>query len=82
MGPSWYWMPDVLSVSLLILEKNYRLLWAYKIVSSLAYYGIDDFITIADNLTEIIAAFEAIEKEAVLCCRILWLEPKVIMILL
>jgi phytoene desaturase len=25
MGPSWYWMPDVLSVSLLILEKNYRL---------------------------------------------------------
>jgi phytoene dehydrogenase-like protein len=25
MGPSWYWMPDVLSVSLLILE-NYRLL--------------------------------------------------------
>jgi hypothetical protein len=46
------------------------------------YYGIDDFITIADNLTEIIAAFEAIEKEAVLCCRILWLEPKVIMILL
>jgi hypothetical protein len=29
------------------------------------YYGIDDFITIADNLTEIIAAFEAIEKEVV-----------------
>jgi phytoene desaturase len=26
------------------------------------YYGIDDFITIADNLTDIIFAFEAIEK--------------------
>jgi hypothetical protein len=30
------------------------------------YYGIDDFITIADNLTEIIAAFELSKKEVVL----------------
>ena len=26
------------------------------------YYGVDDFITIADNLADIIFAFEAIEK--------------------
>jgi phytoene desaturase len=42
------------------------------------YYGIDDFITIADNLLKILAA-EAIEKEC--CCRIL-ARAKIIMILL
>jgi hypothetical protein len=44
------------------------------------YYGIDDFITIADNLTEIIAAFEAIEK--VLLLQDFMARAKVIMILL
>jgi hypothetical protein len=33
--------------SLLILEKNYRLLWAYKMSPAYrVYYGIDDFITL------------------------------------
>jgi phytoene dehydrogenase-like protein len=79
MGPSWYWMPDVFRFfadfgkttdyyELIKLSPAYRV-----------YYGIDDFITIADNLTEIIAL--AIERKRCLC-RILWLEPKVIMILL
>lgn len=64
MGPSWYWMPDVFERFFADFGKKttdyYELIKlspAYRV-----YYGIDDFITIADNLTEIIAAFEAIEK--------------------
>ena len=64
MGPSWYWMPDVFERFFADFGKKttdyYELIKlspAYRV-----YYGIDDYITIADNLTEIIAAFEAIEK--------------------
>lgn len=64
MGPSWYWMPDVFERFFADFGKQttdyYELIKlspAYRV-----YYGIDDFITIADNLTEILAAFEAIEK--------------------
>lgn len=64
MGPSWYWMPDVFDRFFADFDKKttdyYELIKlspAYRV-----YYGIDDFVTIADNLTEIIAAFEAIEK--------------------
>jgi phytoene desaturase len=64
MGPSWYWMPDVFErffndfgkktadyYSLVKLSPAYRV-----------YYGINDFVSIADNLPEIIATFESIEK--------------------
>ena len=64
MGPSWYWMPDVFERFFADFGKKttdyYELIKlspAYRV-----YYGIDDYVTIADNLTEIIAAFEAIEK--------------------
>ncbi|MFV8336088.1 phytoene desaturase family protein [Flavobacterium sp. RSP29] len=64
MGPSWYWMPDVFDRFFADFGKKttdyYELIKlspAYRV-----YYGIDDFITIADNLTDIIFAFEAIEK--------------------
>ncbi len=64
MGPSWYWMPDVFDRFFADFGKKttdyYELIKlspAYRV-----YYGIDDYITIADNLTEIIDAFEAIEK--------------------
>ncbi|HEY4627859.1 MAG TPA: phytoene desaturase family protein [Flavobacterium sp.] len=64
MGPSWYWMPDVFDRFFADFDKKtsdyYKLIKlspAYRV-----YYGIDDFITIADNLTDIIFAFEAIEK--------------------
>lgn len=64
MGPSWYWMPDVFDRFFADFDKkttNYyeliKLSPAYRV-----YYGIDDFITIADNLTDIIFAFEEIEK--------------------
>jgi phytoene desaturase len=64
MGPSWYWMPDVFERFFADFGKKttdyYELIKlspAYRV-----YYGIDDFIAIADNLPQIIADFEAIEK--------------------
>ncbi|MEM8520706.1 phytoene desaturase family protein [Flavobacterium sp. PL12] len=64
MGPSWYWMPDVFERFFADFGKKttdyYELIKlspAYRV-----YYGIDDFITIADNLEEIFTSFEAIEK--------------------
>ena len=64
MGPSWYWMPDVFDRFFADFGKKtsdyYELIKlkpAYRV-----YYGIDDFIAIADNLGEIEATFEAIEK--------------------
>jgi phytoene desaturase len=64
MGPSWYWMPDVFERFFADFDKRttdyYELIKlspAYRV-----YYGIDDFIAIADNLPQIIDDFEAIEK--------------------
>ena len=64
MGPSWYWMPDVFERFFADFGKKtsdyYELIKlspAYRV-----YYGIDDFITIADNLEDILKSFEAIEK--------------------
>ncbi|MFV5692267.1 phytoene desaturase family protein [Flavobacterium sp. LT1R49] len=64
MGPSWYWMPDVFERFFADFDKKttdyYELIKlspAYRV-----YYGVDDFIAIADNLADIIFAFEAIEK--------------------
>jgi phytoene desaturase len=64
MGPSWYWMPDVFERFFGDFGKKttdyYELIKlspAYRV-----YYGIDDFIAIADNLPQIVADFEAIEK--------------------
>ena len=64
MGPSWYWMPDVFERFFADFGKKttdyyelIKLAPAYRV-----YYGINDFITIADNLDEIVATFESIEK--------------------
>lgn len=64
MGPSWYWMPDVFERFFADFGKKttdyYQLIKlspAYRV-----YYGIEDFIAIADNLPQIVADFEAIEK--------------------
>jgi phytoene desaturase len=64
MGPSWYWMPDVFDRFFLDFDKNttdyYELIKlnpAYRV-----YFGVDDFINIYDNLEEIKATFETIEK--------------------
>ena len=63
MGPSWYWMPDVFERFFGDFNKKpsdyYELIKldpAYRV-----YYGINDFISIADNLDKIVAEFENIE---------------------
>lgn len=64
MGPSWYWMPDVFERFFQDFNKKpsdyYELIKlnpAYRV-----YFGVNDFITICDNLEEIKNAFENIEK--------------------
>ena len=64
MGPSWYWMPDVFDRFFADFGKKttdfYELIKlspAYRV-----YFGINEFIAIADNLAEIEATFETIEK--------------------
>jgi phytoene desaturase len=64
MGPSWYWMPDVFERFFGDFKKKpsdyydlIKLSPAYRV-----YYGINDFIAIADNLEDIISTFETIEK--------------------
>ena len=64
IGPTWYWMPDVFERFFADFGKKpsdyYELIKlspAYQV-----YFGIKDFVTIADNLPEIISTFEDIEK--------------------
>jgi phytoene desaturase len=64
IGPTWYWMPDVFERFFEDFNKKpsdyYELIKlspAYQV-----YFGIRDFITISDNLPEIINTFEGIEK--------------------
>jgi phytoene desaturase len=64
IGPTWYWMPDVFERFFADFNKKpsdyYRLIKlspAYQV-----YFGINEFVTIADNLEEIIETFESIEK--------------------
>lgn len=64
IGPTWYWMPDVFERFFSDFDKKpsdyyelQKLSPAYRV-----YFGIDDFITIADNLPEIVDTFEGIEK--------------------
>lgn len=63
IGPTWYWMPDVFERFFADFGKKpsdyydlIKLSPAYSV-----YFGPNEFITIADNLPEIIATFEAIE---------------------
>ena len=64
MGPSWYWMPDVFDRFFADFGKKtsdyYQLIKLSPAYS--VYFGIDEFIAIADNLLEIEATFESIEK--------------------
>ena len=64
MGPSWYWMPDVFERFFADFGKKtsdyyemIKLSPAYRV-----YFGVDEFIAIADNLDEIVSTFETIEK--------------------
>lgn len=64
IGPTWYWMPDVFERFFADFGKKpsdyydlIKLAPAYQV-----YFGINEFVTISDNLPEIIKTFEAIEK--------------------
>lgn len=64
IGPTWYWMPDVFERFFADFNKKpsdyYQLIKlspAYQV-----YFGINEFVVIADNLPEIVATFETIEK--------------------
>lgn len=64
IGPTWYWMPDVFERFFNDFGKKpsdyYELIKlspAYQV-----YFGINEFVTIADNLPEIVSTFESIEK--------------------
>ena len=64
MGPSWYWMPDVFERFFADFGKKttdyyelVKLSPAYNV-----YYGMNDCVTIADNLKDIEKTFESIEK--------------------
>ena len=63
IGPSWYWMPDVFEKFFADFNKKpsdyyqlTKLTPAYQV-----FFGVDDFVAIADNLPEIIKTFEQIE---------------------
>ncbi|MEC4005275.1 phytoene desaturase family protein [Flavobacterium sp. SUN052] len=63
IGPTWYWMPDVFERFFADFGKKpsdyYQLIKlspAYQV-----YFGVNDFVTISDNLPEIIKTFEEIE---------------------
>lgn len=64
IGPTWYWMPDVFERFFADFGKKpsdyyelTKLSPAYQV-----YFGINDFVTISDNLEEIASTFESIEK--------------------
>lgn len=64
IGPTWYWMPDVFERFFGDFNKKpsdyydlIKLSPAYQV-----YFGINDFITISDNLEDIAKTFESIEK--------------------
>ncbi|WP_294824753.1 NAD(P)/FAD-dependent oxidoreductase [uncultured Flavobacterium sp.] len=64
IGPTWYWMPDVFERFFADFGKKpsdyyqlEKLSPAYRV-----YFAERDFITIADNLDEIAATFESVEK--------------------
>jgi phytoene desaturase len=63
IGPTWYWMPDVFERFFADFGKKttdyYQLIKlspAYQV-----YFGIKDYLNIADNLPDIVQTFESIE---------------------
>ena len=64
IGPTWYWMPDVFERFFADFDKKPTDFYELKKLSPAyqVYFGVKDFVTIADNLPEIIETFEKIEK--------------------
>ena len=63
IGPSWYWMPDVFEKFFGDFGKKPSDYYELKKLSPAyqVFFGIDNFVTISDNLPEIVATFESIE---------------------
>ena len=64
IGPTWYWMPDVFERFFADFDKKpsdyyslQKLSPAYRV-----YFGVSEYLTIADNLEEIMQTFERVEK--------------------
>lgn len=64
IGPTWYWMPDVFERFFNDFNKKPSDYYDLKKLSPAyqVYFGINEFVTIADNLEEITETFEKIEK--------------------
>lgn len=64
IGPTWYWMPDVFERFFSDFNKKPSDYYELKKLSPAyqVYFGVNEFVTIADNLPEIIETFEGIEK--------------------
>jgi len=64
IGPTWYWMPDVFERFFADFNKKPSDYYALEKLSPAyqVYFGINEFVTIADNLEEIVTTFESIEK--------------------
>ncbi|RZK11941.1 MAG: phytoene desaturase [Flavobacterium sp.] len=64
IGPTWYWMPDVFERFFADFGKKPSDYYELKKLSPAyqVYFGIDEFVMISDNLEEIKATFETIEK--------------------
>jgi phytoene desaturase len=56
LGPSWYWMPDVFDKKPSDYYTLKKLSPAYQV-----YFGINEFVAIADNLNDIVKTFENVE---------------------
>jgi len=63
IGPTWYWMPDVFERFFADFNKKPSDYYALEKLSPAyqVYFGINEFVTIADNLDEIVTTFESIE---------------------
>lgn len=64
IGPSWYWMPDVFEKFFGDFDKKPSDYYELKKLSPAytVFFGKDNFVTISDNLPEIVQTFESIEK--------------------
>ncbi|MFY8214322.1 MAG: phytoene desaturase family protein [Flavobacterium sp.] len=64
IGPTWYWMPDVFERFFADFNKKPSDYYSLEKLSPAyqVYFGVHDFVTIADNLEDICNTFESIEK--------------------
>lgn len=71
IGPTWYWMPDVFERFFADFGKKPSDYYELKKLSPAyqVYFGINEFVTISDNLEEIAKTFESIEKGSSLALK-------------